>query len=71
MNWKSLVPSSLPPLPMWHLTPTVDEVPVNPMLDYFENINIVKIIMGVSELSRFRLAYSRDHCPLARLSLTN
>ena len=43
----------------WHLTPADDEVPVNPMLDYSENINIVKIIMGVPELSRFRLAYSR------------
>ena len=42
------------------LTPNVDEVPVNPMLDYFENISIVKIIMGVPELSsRFGLAYSR------------
>ena len=29
------------------------------MLDYSENINIVKIIIRVPELSRFRLAYSR------------
>ena len=55
----------------WHLTPTVDEVPVNPMLDYFENINIVKIIMEFQNLVDLDWLMAGALCPLDRLSLTN
>ena len=41
------------------------------MLDYFENINIVKIIMEFQNLVDLDWLMAGALCPLDRLSLTN